>query len=607
MRVSHLRTSIGQLANSASLGEAFVASQSDLLHMMDATGMLVRLSGEDIHLGRHSKQAAARALDLMLANAHGEIVAVDDLSKRYPELAGHAAELSGALLVPLSKGNEDAVIWFRPENPTIVRWGGNPAKLGAIDPATGRLSPRTSFAPWIENVNGRSSSWSKGSLELAQQLRSAAQAEMALRARKDLRHMEVSLEQRVVDLERVKADLEAQKSELIKTAAELSLAKDVAEAASSAKSDFLAMMSHEIRTPMTSMTGMLSLLRDSPLNDEQKQMADVARNSAAALLAVINDILDFSKLEAGRLQPEAIDFNLERLFGEISLLLDNVAEEKGLRLEVSLASDVPKWLRGDPNRIRQVLLNLANNAIKFAEQGLIQIVVSHRVRPDDAIELHIKVIDQGIGISPDVQARLFSPFTQADSSVSRKYGGTGLGLAICKQLCLMMNGAIGVESEAGSGSTFWFTVCCAQGSEPEVKAIPPRMEKNSGSLKILVAEDNLLIQKLIAKLLSKVGHRAEIVPNGAEAVIAVQRESYDLVLMDMQMPELDGVSAAQMIRQLGVPMRNVPIIALTGNALVGQRESCLAAGMNDYLSKPFEPEQLYAAINRLGVAKRAVA
>jgi light-regulated signal transduction histidine kinase (bacteriophytochrome)/ActR/RegA family two-component response regulator len=602
-----LRATVDLLTAPGPLPEAFTSAETPLLRMLDATGVIVRLSGENLHLGRHPKPAAECALELMLSYTDGEIVAVDDLGRRYPELAGTAAELSGALLMPLAHGYEDAIIWLRPEHPSIVRWAGNPAKPSAIDSATGRPSPRTSFAPWVETVTGRSSSWSKASLELAQQLRSVVQAEMARRARKDLRHMEVDLEQRVVDLERVKADLEAQKFELIATATELSLARDAAEAASSAKSDFLAMMSHEIRTPMTSMTGMLSLLRDTPLNEEQKGLAEVARSSAAALLAVINDILDFSKLEAGRLQPEAINFSLERLTGEVGSLLDTVATDKGLGIEISLADDVPKWLTGDPNRIRQVLLNLANNAIKFAEKGSVRIAVSHRVGPDDGIELRVEVIDEGPGIAPDVQARLFSPFTQADSSVSRKYGGTGLGLAICKQLCLMMDGTIGVDSAPGCGSTFWFTVRCAEGSEPRALAVAPRTETTSRSLKILVAEDNALIQKLIGKLLAKAGHQAEIVPNGVQAVTAVEAQSYDLVLMDMQMPELDGISAARKIRQSRGPMREVPIIALTGNALVGQRESCLAAGMNDYLSKPFEPEQLYAAINRLAGAKKAVA
>jgi CheY-like chemotaxis protein len=265
---------------------------------------------------------------------------------------------------------------------------------------------------------------------------------------------------------------------------------------------------------------------------------------------------------------------------------------------------MPAWVRGDPNRIRQVLLNLAGNAIKFTERGSVRIAASHRELAGDIVELRVEVIDSGIGIAANIRENLFNPFSQADNSVSRKYGGTGLGLAISKQLCGMMGGAIGVDSQPGRGSKFWFTVQGRLGEMPTLAAPPiqPVIENSGREIKILVAEDNPMIRLLIAKLLKKRGQVADIVVNGREAVAAAAHEFYDLILMDMQMPEMDGISATAAIRGLSGPQRLVPIIALTGNALVGQRESCLAAGMNDYLSKPFEAPDFHAVIDRWSVA-----
>jgi CheY-like chemotaxis protein len=271
---------------------------------------------------------------------------------------------------------------------------------------------------------------------------------------------------------------------------------------------------------------------------------------------------------------------------------------------------MPAWLIGDPGRLGQVLLNLVGNAIKFTADGSVRVAASHRVLDDSQIELCIDVMDTGAGIPPDVQASLFTPFTQADISVSRKYGGTGLGLAICKQLCRAMGGDIGVESEPDFGSRFWFTVRCGLGKAPEVAAPPlqpalaprgepgtaPRTERNADSFNILVADDNDMIRNLISKLLSRRGYRADLVCNGKEAVDAVQVKPYDLVLMDMQMPEMDGISAASAIRELPGTARTVPIIALTANALVGQREACLAAGMSSFLTKPIQPDAFYATV-----------
>lgn len=377
-------------------------------------------------------------------------------------------------------------------------------------------------------------------------------------------------------------------------------AEERVKQAQKAKSDFLAIMSHEIRTPMAGMMGMIDLLSGTKLDHEQQELVNTAQVSARSLLAIVNDILDFTKLGEKKVAFETIDFSLKESIGSVIALLKPQASGKGLKLKLSILEGMPDYLEGDPTRIGQVLLNLVGNAIKFTETGSIEVTASHWELPNDAIELRVEVSDTGIGIPDDVQKTLFSPFTQANTSVTRKYGGTGLGLAISRELCLAMGGDIGLESKPGHGSKFWFTVQCRAGQPPEFAApsLAPTPEADAVALDILVAEDNDIIRSLISKLLSRRGYSTDLVSNGREAVEAVQRKCYDLVLMDMQMPVLDGISATRQIRALEGPAAEVAVIALTANALVGEREACLAAGMNDFLSKPIRPEALYDAIQQ---------
>ncbi len=381
---------------------------------------------------------------------------------------------------------------------------------------------------------------------------------------------------------------------------QLAIEKTRAEAASIAKSNFLATMSHEIRTPMNGVLGMAQVMATTELTEEQQLYVNTILDSGNSLLIIINDILDFSKIEAGKMDLESNPFNLNKITTEIASLFQSKAHEKNIQLTYNIENNCPLELMGDSLRIKQVLQNLTSNAIKFTEQGSIKISISGSMIEDHSVSLILSITDSGIGIDQSAQNKLFSDFTQVDSSTTRKFGGTGLGLAICKQLVTLMGGEIGVNSQLGQGATFWFTLNLSlntniQTTLPKDKIEHPnQLTPLSGT--ILLVEDNLVNQLVAKAILEKFGLTLDIANDGLQAVQKFSKNNYDLILMDCQMPVLDGLEATRQIRKNELENKvnqPTPIIALTANAHNKDRGRCIAAGMDDYLQKPIIKDDLY--------------
>ncbi|MBN2639772.1 MAG: response regulator [Bacteroidales bacterium] len=387
---------------------------------------------------------------------------------------------------------------------------------------------------------------------------------------------------------------------------ELIKAKKEAEAAADAKAIFLANMSHEIRTPMNGIIGTVDILKRTPLNEEQYEYISIIESSGESLLTIINDILDYSKIEAGRVDLEHIRFSISNELTNIMRMLQVVAGKKGLKLEMNLPKDIPDKVIGDPVRLKQIIINLVNNAIKFTEEGKItlSLQLKEQNKLKDALFL-FRVTDTGIGIPEEGQKRLFQSFSQVDKSTTRKYGGTGLGLAICKNLSEMMGGEIGVESEPGRGSTFWFTANFDLSDEANVSAHSDDIKAKMHCdvvMSVLLVEDNVINQKVATAFLNFLGQKVEIAHNGLEAVEMVKKKHYDIILMDVQMPVMDGLEATETIRRWeereGNNQDKLIIVAMTANSLPGDRENYLEAGMNDYVSKPFKEEELISVFKK---------
>jgi light-regulated signal transduction histidine kinase (bacteriophytochrome)/CheY-like chemotaxis protein len=589
-RSASLRALVNLLSDSVPIAESLAAAPGPLLHLVGAQGALLRFGGVSRCIGRTPPAAAAdRAATALLAEAGGVMLAIQDAGMHHPELADCIADGSGALLVPLAGDAGDAILWFRPEARSTITWAGSPHDHASVDPSSGAISPRTSFSAWEEDVSGRATPWTEMDLAFAREVQSMIEARVVQRTKAAHAAAQAALETRARDLEETNAKLE----ELTR---HLAHARDQAEQAVQSKSRFLAGMSHALRTPLNGILGYAQLLRlEGRLDATQTQRVNSMLNAGQQLLEMINRVLELTEVEAAHTKLNLTEVDIHDIAITCLSVVRYAAESKGLKLRISHAAhghtnDKPVMVVADPSRLRQVLLNLLDNAIKFTESGWVELRLCSAAGGRQRIE----IADTGPGMPHATHGQVFEEFRRLQSA-SSLIAGAGVGLAIAARLLMLMGGDLGYEDKPGGGSVFWLHLPLAASADGGQSAAAPE-PKPPAKLRLLVVDDIDMNRDIASAFLTAGGHEVTCAESGEEAVAAVEAADFDVVLMDVCMPGMDGLEATRRIRALRPPRAGVPIVALTAQVFAEQIAECRTAGMNSHLAKPFAYDTLLEAV-----------
>jgi light-regulated signal transduction histidine kinase (bacteriophytochrome)/CheY-like chemotaxis protein len=588
-RSASLRALVNRLSDCDPIAESLAAAQEPLLRLVGAAGALLRFGGVSRCIGRTPPPAAAeRAAAALLAEAGGVMLAIQDTGLRHAELADCIADGSGALLVPLAGEDGDAILWFRPEARSTITWAGSPHDQPIHDPGTGAVLPRTSFSAWPESVSGRATPWTDMDLAFAREVQSMIEARVVQHGKAAAAVAQAALETRTRDLEETNAKLE----ELTR---HLAHARDQAEQAVQSKSRFLAGMSHALRTPLNGILGYAQLLRlEGRLDTTQAQRVNSMLDAGQQLLEMINRVLELTEVEAAHTKLNLIAVDIHELAITCLSVVRYAAESKGLKLRISHAAHGhtagPVLVVADPSRLRQVLLNLLDNAIKFTESGWVELRLCSTADGRQRIE----IADTGPGLPEATHGQVFAEFRRLQSA-SSLIAGAGVGLAIAARLLMLMGGDLGYEDKPGGGSVFWLHLPLAAAADSG-QAAAAREPKPPARLRLLVVDDIDMNRDIASAFLTAGGHEVTCAESGEEAVAAVEAADFDVVLMDVCMPGMDGLEATRRIRALRPPRAGVPIVALTAQVFAEQIDECRAAGMNSHLAKPFAYDTLLDAV-----------